>query len=118
MPAKMGTRWTDTVTTGWTEASLHHLVMKKGNISTAKTKDLYGHFRTKTQMGGILGPYWTKNPVEETELEIRRLNTTTLEVVERLKQLCKGVPFISYYTSGTFGHYLQQDYWGCRSDPS
>jgi hypothetical protein len=86
----MGTKWTDTVTTGWTEASLHHLVMKKGTLSTAKTKDSYGHFRTKTQMWGVYrgGSDWTKNPVDETELEIRRLNTTTLEVVEPFKQLC------------------------------
>ena len=85
--AKLGTKWTDTVTTGWTEASLHHLVMKKGMLSTAKSKDMYGHFRTKTQMRGLLGPYWTENPVENTEMEIRRLNTMTLDGTERLTQL-------------------------------
>jgi hypothetical protein len=64
--AKMGTTWTDTVTTGWTEASLHHLVMTKGTLSTAKTKDMYGHVRTKTQMRGITGsPYWTPKPLDE-----------------------------------------------------
>jgi hypothetical protein len=84
----MGTTWTDTVTTGWTEASLHHLVMTKGTLSTAKTKDLYGHVRTKTQMRGIAGsPYWIQNPLEEMAREITRLNKTPFETVDRLKQL-------------------------------
>ena len=85
--AKMGTKWMDTVTTGWTKTSLHHLVMKKGTLSAAKSRDQYGHYRTKTQMRGLLGPYWTENPVNKTETEIRCLNTTTLDGVARLKQL-------------------------------
>ena len=85
--AKMGTTWTDMVTTGWTDASLHHLVMTKGTLRTAKSKELYGHFRTKTQMKGLEGIHWTANPVDETKLEMKRLNTTTLNKVKRLQQL-------------------------------
>ena len=39
-----GPKWLDYVGDGWTETSLHHLVVQNGNISDAKAKDIYGHF--------------------------------------------------------------------------
>jgi hypothetical protein len=38
-------------------------------------------------MRSLVGPHWTANPVDETKLEMKGLNTTTLDKVQRLKQL-------------------------------
>ena len=48
---------------------------------------MYGHNRTKTQMKGLPGPYWVENMVDIVSTEMRRLNTTTLDVTTRLQQL-------------------------------
>jgi hypothetical protein len=55
--AKMGEEWLDSVGEGWTGTSLHRLVVTNGTLSAAKSKEIYGHFSTKTQMRGIPGPY-------------------------------------------------------------
>jgi hypothetical protein len=44
--------WLASVSTGWTDTSLHRLVAKIGAPSAAKMKEIYGHFRTKTQVAG------------------------------------------------------------------
>jgi hypothetical protein len=46
--AILGTSWIDSVPTGWTNASLHHLVVSSGTVRAAKSRDVYGHFRTAT----------------------------------------------------------------------
>jgi hypothetical protein len=39
--APLGQTWWDNVTTGWTEASLHHLVVNTGTpLSVAKAKEV------------------------------------------------------------------------------
>jgi hypothetical protein len=48
--AILGNSWIDYVPTGWTNASLHQLVVSSGTIHAAKSRDVYGHFRTATQM--------------------------------------------------------------------
>ena len=89
--AILGQEWLDSVESGWTTASLHRLVVTNGTLSAAKTKELYGHFWTKTQMKGISGPYWQKELVETVKKELKkelvRLNGTDLTMEERLKQL-------------------------------
>ena len=43
----MGQEWLDTVESGWTDSSLHSLVVTSGTLSAAKAKELYGHFRSQ-----------------------------------------------------------------------
>jgi hypothetical protein len=86
--APLGQAWLDTVTPGWTEASLHHLVVTTGTpLSAAKAKEVYGHFRTKQQRNGISGPYWTQDLTVTPNDEFVRLNTTTDDGEKRLLQL-------------------------------
>ncbi len=85
--APLGQEWLDSVESGWTDSSLHSLVVTSGTISAAKAKELYGHFRTKTQMKSIPGPYWLKDPVTSVTTELARLNRTTATVESRLLQL-------------------------------
>jgi hypothetical protein len=72
---------------GWTETSLHCLVEKTGTLSAAKTKEIYGYFRTKTQMKSQEGTYWKPNPTAEVISEATRLNVTKADAVLRLQQL-------------------------------
>ena len=60
--APLGQEWLDSVESGWTDSSLHSLVVTSGTISAAKAKELYGHFCTKTQMKSIPGPYLAEGP--------------------------------------------------------
>jgi hypothetical protein len=85
--AILGQKWLDSVNSGWTEASLHHLVVASGTLTAPKTKDLYGHFRTKTQMKGLVGPHWMPDPLPFVQDETKRLNTTTVDSQQRLQQL-------------------------------
>ena len=48
--AILGTPWVNSVNSGWSEASLHRQVVATGTVKAAKTRDVYGHFRTATQM--------------------------------------------------------------------
>jgi hypothetical protein len=76
------------VDSGWAEASLHNLAVTSGTLSAAKAKDLYGHFRTnKTQMKGIPGPYWQKDPAMVAKTELIWLNLTPDNVERCLNQL-------------------------------
>ena len=85
--ARMGTKWLESVSTGWTETSLHCLVETTGTLSAAKTKEIYGHFRTKTQMKSQEGPYWKPNPTADVQSEAKRLNVQKADAVLRLQQL-------------------------------
>jgi hypothetical protein len=62
--ARLGEKWIDSVIEGWTDAALHRRVLDTGTLGASKTKEMYGHFRTKTQMRGLAGPYWKEDPVE------------------------------------------------------
>jgi hypothetical protein len=48
--AIIGTDWLDSVKDGLTDTSHHRLVVSNGTLSAAKTRDMYGHYHTKTQM--------------------------------------------------------------------
>jgi hypothetical protein len=72
---------------GWTDAALHRQVLETGTLSTSKTKEVYGHFSTKTQMRGLEGPYWTEDPADVVAKETRHLNIHTLNIPKRLQQL-------------------------------
>jgi hypothetical protein len=87
--APLGQGWLDSVDHGWTEASLHHLVVTSGtHMRAAEVRELYGHFRTKTQMKGIPGVYWKKeDQVQAASEELVRLNPTPMEAEKRLMQL-------------------------------
>ena len=73
----MGSKWLDSVGTGWTDTSLHRLVEKTSTLSAAKTREIYGHFRTKTQMKGCEGPYWQMDPTTTVRVQAKHLNTLT-----------------------------------------
>ena len=85
--ALLGQEWLDSVASGWTPASLQSLVVSTGTLSASKTKELYGHYRTKTQMRGISGPYWHKDQGDKVKKELVRLNVDVLGRDERLKLL-------------------------------
>jgi hypothetical protein len=85
--AMLGKVWLESVSSGWTSESLHSLVVTNGTISAAKTREIYGHFRTKTQMKSIPSPYSPLAPVPLVKKEMVRLNLTDLDVEERLNQL-------------------------------
>jgi hypothetical protein len=85
--AILGATWLDSVATGWTEESLHRHVLDNGTLTATKTKEIYGHFRTKTQMKGISGPYWLQDPMTFVRDEIKRLNMTTMDSHQRMTQL-------------------------------
>ena len=59
--ATLGTSWVNSVDSGWSEASLHRQVVATGTVKAAKTRDVYGHFRTATQMQRSEGTYWRKD---------------------------------------------------------
>jgi hypothetical protein len=46
--ASLGLAWLDSVQDGLSDTSSHRLVVKNGTFSAAKTREMYGHFRTKT----------------------------------------------------------------------
>jgi hypothetical protein len=85
--AKLGIKWLELVNLGWTESSLHHQVVDQGTLTATKTKELYGHFRTKTQMKGLVGPYWMQDPMDFVQEETKQLNTNMADSQQRLQQL-------------------------------
>jgi hypothetical protein len=85
--AILGTKWLESVASGWTEASLHCKVVDTGTLNATKTKELYGHFITKTSTKGIPGPYWMADPTETVREETKRLNVTEADPQKRLQQL-------------------------------
>jgi hypothetical protein len=85
--APLGSEWLTSVGSGWTDSSLHHLVEKTGTLRAAKTKEIYGHFRTKTQMASCEGPYWSPDPSTKVKAEATRLNDMLEDATQRLKKL-------------------------------
>jgi hypothetical protein len=85
--AKLGKNWLDSVASGWTETSLHSLVVTNGTLSVAKTREIYGHFCPKTQIKPDFEPYWKPKPAEAAELEFVRLNTMEHDAEKRMNQL-------------------------------
>jgi hypothetical protein len=66
--APLETKWLDSVGTGWTDTSLHHVVEKPA---------LLVHLRTKMQMKGCEGgPYWldTRYLTVTVKAEVIHLN--------------------------------------------
>jgi hypothetical protein len=85
--APMGISWVDSVNTGWSELSLHRLVVSNGTLRAAKTRDVYGHFRTATQMQRINGTYWRKGVGMPLTAAALALSKAGLPPPDRLSQL-------------------------------
>jgi hypothetical protein len=85
--APLGTKWLKVVKTGWSNDTLHRQVVKTGTLSAVRTRELYGHLRTQTQMHGIPGPYWMTNPLDMVKEEAKRLNMTIDDPQKRLDHL-------------------------------
>jgi hypothetical protein len=88
--APLGPKWLVSVSTGWTDISLHRLVAKTGAPSAAKTKELYGHLCTKTQVVGCDGPYWVSDPYTTVKAKATCLNTLKEDTSTRLTCLRMG----------------------------
>ena len=85
--ALLGSEWLDSVASGWTDTSLHRNVIESGTLSATKTKELYGHFITKTAMKGTTGTYWLQKPQDTVREEAKRLNVPVVDTQKRLQQL-------------------------------
>ena len=89
--AKMGSVWLDSVGNGMSATAFHRLVVSNGTLSAAKTRDMYGHFRTKTQMKNTPGTrYWHDDPTHSLQQDATSLNDPTLDMEERLCQIRTG----------------------------
>jgi hypothetical protein len=55
--ASLGPDWVDSVQVRLSDTSLHRLVVSNGTPTAARTRDMYGHFRTKTHMKHTPGRY-------------------------------------------------------------
>ena len=69
--AILGSTWLDSVALGWTYTSLHRTVIDSGTLSATKTKEIYGHFMTKTAMKGLTGTYWLQDPTDTVRDEAK-----------------------------------------------
>ena len=85
--ATMGSKWLDSVGDGMSGTSFHRLVVSTGTLSAAKTRDMYGHYRTKTQMKLTPGPYWKEDPTSSLQQDATRLNDPILDLETRLRML-------------------------------
>jgi hypothetical protein len=85
--AILGTPWVNSVNSGWSEASLHRQVVATGTVKAAKTRDVYGHYRTATQMQRVEGTYWRKDPAPGLILEALALNRDDTTVEDRMLSL-------------------------------
>ena len=88
--ASLGSDWVDLVQVGLSDTCLHHLVVSNGTPSAARTRDMYGHFRTKTQMKHTPGRYWKETPVPVLTKDAMDLNDLTLDPASRLHLLRTG----------------------------
>ena len=88
--ASLGTDWVDSVQVGLSDTSLHRLVISNGTPTAARTRDMYGHFRTKTQMKHTPGRYWKEAPVPLLSSEAIDLNDTSIDPHSRLHLLRTG----------------------------
>jgi hypothetical protein len=88
--ASLGSDWVDSVQVGMSDTSLHRLVVSNGTPSAAKTRDMYGHFRTKTQMKHTPGRYWKEAPAPVLSKDALDLNDPTHDPHSRLHLLRTG----------------------------
>jgi hypothetical protein len=88
--AKIGSEWLDSVGTGLSDTSFHRLVVSNGTLSAAKTRDMYGHYRTKTQMKLTPGRYWKDDPTSGLQQDAITLNGPTMDMEARLRLLRTG----------------------------
>jgi hypothetical protein len=60
--------------------ALHGLILDSKIPSVVKAQNMYGHFRTASQMNKVSGPYWKPEAelAAHLELETRRLNPPIL----------------------------------------
>ena len=82
--------WLDSVEEGLTDTSYHHLVVLTGTLSAAKTRDMYGHYRTKTQMKSKPCRYWKEDPTVSWMHDSKTINDPTMEETDRFQVLCTG----------------------------
>jgi hypothetical protein len=67
---------------------LHHrLVISQGTVRVAKTRDIYGHFCSATQMQRIEGTYYMKDPTAGLAVAATALNDATMTANNPLQQL-------------------------------
>ncbi len=88
--ASLGSDWVDSVQVGLSDTSLHRLVVSNGTPSAAKMRDMYGHFRTKTQMKHTPGRYWKETPAPVLSKDALDLNDPTHDPYSRLHSLRTG----------------------------
>ena len=86
--ASMGTNWVDSVQVGMSDTCLHSLVVSNGTPSAAKTRDMDGHFRMKTQMKHMLGCYWKEAPIPFVSQDALKLNDPAIDTTACLHQIC------------------------------
>jgi hypothetical protein len=86
----MGADWVASVEVGLSDTSLHRLVVSNGTPAAAKMRDMYGHFRTKTQMKPNPGRYWQEDPLPIVSQDAIDLNDRSLDPLSRLHLLRTG----------------------------
>jgi hypothetical protein len=85
-----GTDWLDSVGDGLTDTSYHHLVVSTGTLSAAKMRDMYGHYRTKTQMKSKPCRYWQEDPTISLQHDTQTINDPTMNEKTRIQLLRTG----------------------------
>jgi hypothetical protein len=85
-----GTDWVDLVDVGLSDTCLHCLVVSNGTLSAVKTRGMYRHFCTKTQMKHMSGCYWKEAPIPALKKDTIDLNDPTLSPSSRLHLLWTG----------------------------
>jgi hypothetical protein len=85
--ARLGTEWLKSAGVGLTDTSLYSLVTSTGAIIIAKTREMYGHFCTRTQMQGTPGPYYSLDPTTHLTTETQRLNNPNSNSADRTHHL-------------------------------
>jgi hypothetical protein len=88
--AILGTDWLDSVGDGLTDTSYHHLVVSTGTLSAAKMRDMYGHYRTKTQMKSKPCRYWKEDPTISLQHDTQTINDPTMNEKTRIQLLRTG----------------------------
>jgi hypothetical protein len=85
--ARLGSKWLASTGAGLTDSSIHRFVNSNSILGIAKTRDMYGHFCTKTQMLGTEGTYYRPEPTDYLTVEMKRLNDLTASAAIRLQTL-------------------------------
>jgi hypothetical protein len=85
--ALLGTSWVDSVNSGWSTDSHHHLIVSEGTVCASKTRNMYGHFRMATQIQRTEGTYYSKDPTASLIVANAALNVAGMNVTNHLHQL-------------------------------